>query len=316
MKTLLYNVSHREDMKNIGFVPLAYVLLEEYLRKMEPDMEFFRYDYIPDDPEAKEFENYFHYDLVGFQLTYPNINVVLEMVERWHKAEDKPFVVLGGVLASAIAFELVENHQFIDAVVIGEGEESLLQLTHYLEGKIELSQVPGIVYRDQQDKATFNRGKRPIDFDLTAIPKRDYLAQLPQEEARRTSVRIQSARGCLGGCSFCMNSYKNRLDKVTTKSWRGMSPQRVIQEIESLYHRFGIQIINFVDPSFEDPGKRGKERIAEIAKLLVEKDLRISFKVNMRAKQPSHWHLTWMHLQAYSQFLHYGYRECADRHAF
>ena len=46
MNVLLYNLINREDMLNIGFVPLAYILLEEYLKKYSADVNVYRYDHI------------------------------------------------------------------------------------------------------------------------------------------------------------------------------------------------------------------------------------------------------------------------------
>ncbi len=284
VKVLLYNVSYQADLPEKGFIPLAYLLLDTYVTHKASNVEAFRWDYIRDDPSSSEFEDYGRFDMVGFSLTYPNAKVILNLLDKWEQAGNRPFIVLGGVLASATALDLIRQYPTIDAVVIGEGEESLLQLVKVCEGEQKIEDVPGIVYRNGEGSPVYNQGKRPIDFDRTPIPKRDFLGEMPAEEIRKTSIRVQTARGCMGGCTFCNNSYKNRLDKVTTKAWRGMSPERVVDEIQHLHDRFGAKIINFVDPSFEDPGNKGKTRIERIARLLLERDLRVSFKANIRAE--------------------------------
>jgi len=283
-RLLLYNVLHKEDMPNEIFVPLAYILLEEHIKKYAPEIEVVRYDYIPNDPDSQELNDYFKYDIVGLQLTFPNANIVINLLEKWEKAGSKPLIVLGGVFASAIAMELIKKYHSIDIIVIAEGENPLLKITKYVEGEIKINDIPGIVYKNEDGEAIYNSGNKPIDFDLAPIPKWDLLSSIPSNTIKKTSIRIQTARGCMGCCSFCNNSYKNRLDKISTKVWRGMSPERLIQEIEYLYHKFGARLFNFVDPSFEDPGKKGKNRIKKIADMLIEKDLRISFKVNMRTE--------------------------------
>ena len=275
---LLYNVTTMDDMPGNASVPLAYVLLEEYLRFN--NIGVLRYDYLWDSPKSSPYDFYYEYDLAGFQLTYSNAEVILKMLRKWVELDNKPIIVFGGVLASAIAIQLIERYHFIDVVVIAEGEDALLQLAQKKPYEI----IPGIVYRDDSGKITYNKGQKPIPFDNTSIPKQNFLLSMSKTEVQKVSIRIQTARGCLGGCSFCNNSYKNRLDRVTTKVWRGMSPERVVREIDYLYTTYGVKIINFVDPSFEDPGKKGKNRIEKIANLLIEKDLKISFKVNMRAE--------------------------------
>lgn len=285
MNILLYNISYHSDMPTKVFVPLAFILLEEYLTNNLPSVNVKRYDYIVDDPRSLPAANLEQYDLIGCQLTYSNGQDILAILDKLPAPEHgRPFIVLGGVLASAIAFPLLEQYPLIDVVVVAEGEVSLLQLCQYKQGYGKLADIPGIAYRDETGAVVYNKGKRPISFDETPVAKRSFLAEVPPHVLRTSSIRVQTARGCLGGCAFCQNSHKNRLDKITSKAWRGMSPERIIDEIRYLYETFGIQIINFVDPSFEDPGSKGKLRIRRIAELILAHSLPISFKVNMRAE--------------------------------
>jgi radical SAM superfamily enzyme YgiQ (UPF0313 family) len=283
-KVLLYNISNRADMPSLAFVPLAFTFLESYIKIHLPSVEIRRHDYLFDDPNSKPCSNYFEYDLIGFQLTFANAGILMNLLEEWESRNSRPFIIVGGVFASAIAFELMRGKSYIDAVVIAEGEEPLLQLIRYHASLIDIKDIPGMVYRNQHGHPIYNKRKRSIEFDKLPIAKRTYLNDIDAAEIKKTSIRVQSARGCLGKCSFCLNSYKNRLDKLTTKVWRGKSPERTVEEIKYLQQQFGVQIVNFVDPSFEDPGRNGKKRIENIAKLIIENDLRISFKVNLRAE--------------------------------
>ena len=82
MKVLLYNATHSEDMPNIAFVPLAFILLEEYLHLHANDVKVTRYDHIINAPESSEIDNYRGYDIVGFQLTFANINFIIDLVKK------------------------------------------------------------------------------------------------------------------------------------------------------------------------------------------------------------------------------------------
>jgi len=282
-KVLFYNVNFVDDMPNITFTPLAFILLEEYLKQHSAVVQIFRYDFIVDQKDATEFDDYYMYDIIGFQLTYSNAEIIFELLNKWKKLNKKPFIVFGGVLATAVAFELIQKYSLIDAIVVGEGEHSFFMLTQYIKGAKKLDDIPGIVFRNEENKPVYNKTKSIIDLSQTNIPKRSFFQALPKSEIQKNSIRIQSARGCLGRCTFCLNSYKNRLDKLS-KVWRAMPPERVVEEIEYLYNEFGVKLINFVDPTFEDPGKKGKLRIEKIANLLIQKDIRISFKTNIRAE--------------------------------
>ncbi len=284
VRLMFYNVIHSVDMPNSTYVPLAFVLLEEYLNKHAKYVEVTRRDYLQDRRKEADSEDLCGCDILGFQLTYSNAHEVINIMKSIQHLENRPLVVLGGVLASSIAVELINSFSCIDIIVIGEGEETLLQLIQVVRVGARLEKIPGIVYRNDREEAVYNKGNTFVDFESLPIPKRKFLASELTDVVKRSCIRMQTARGCLGGCSFCMNSHKNRLETATKKVWRGLSPERVVAEIEYLYREFHVRIFHFIDPSFEDPGELGKERIEKIAKLLIDRDLRISFKANLRAE--------------------------------
>lgn len=283
-KALLYNIIHKDDMPDSTHVPLAYVLIEEYMKKHAPDCDVLRHDYIVDDSVSNPAGYADAFDIVGFQMTYANADIIMGIIDGWQAADHIPLFVLGGVMPSAVATELIRQYPRVDAVVVAEGEETFLELTYAAAHDRKMDHIPGVVYRDEAGNVKFNKGRRPLDLDTSPIPERSFMHEVDQEEIKKTSIRVQTARGCLGRCRFCLNSYTNRLDKITTKAWRGMTPERVVDEIAYLHETFGVQMINFVDPSFEDPGKKGKKRIESISRMLIDRNIAISFKANIRAE--------------------------------
>ncbi len=65
--------------------------------------------------------------------------------------------------------------------------------------------------------------------------------------------------------------------------WRGRSAKNVVDELEHLVDTYGVHVVNFSDSSFDDPGKKGKQRTRDICDDIIERGLRISAKVYMRA---------------------------------
>lgn len=286
MKVLLLNVMYEDDMPTVFHLPLAFPFLKGYIEKALKDVAVDIKTILVNADLQKQIHliDFPQYSLVGFQPSYNTIENILDISNIIKEKSPTTSTVLGGVYASAIGKEILSHHHFIDFIVIGEGEISLVKLIEYLRKRSTSHDVEGILFRSDNNEFVYNpRGDNLVDLNNLSLARHDYLAQFPPNAFSSNSIRIESARGCLGSCSFCSNSYKYRLERYA-KRWRGMSPERLVDEIKYLYNHYGARIFNFTDPSFEDPGKRGKERIQKIARELINQDIRISYKVNLRCE--------------------------------
>jgi B12-binding domain/radical SAM domain protein len=82
-----------------------------------------------------------------------------------------------------------------DAVVVGEGEETVVRLV--TEGVSTI--LPGIAYLDgDRVVVTPPAPPAPIDRPLPLIPE-----DIGSQSIRGASAYIETHRGCIGGCTFC-----------------------------------------------------------------------------------------------------------------
>ncbi|HEX2925004.1 MAG TPA: radical SAM protein, partial [Ruminiclostridium sp.] len=162
----------------------------------------------------------------------------------------------------------------LDAIVIGEGEYTTLELIKRLEKAESLSGLEGVWFRQKDGQIVSNPRRKPIEkLDALPFPSRDFLSG-------KTHALISSSRGCIGHCTFC--NERNLLN-YGGKIWRGRSPENVVDEIESIVKGYGINDFVFSDSSFEDPGTLGLKRIGEIAEKILERGLKIYFTCYIRA---------------------------------
>jgi len=155
------------------------------------------------------------FDLVGFslqyELSYTNVLNMLELggipIFRDHRQEGTPIVIAGG----PCAFNPAPMEAFIDAFVIGEGEEVILEiaaaaLTIKKRGGSRadlltlLAGIAGIyVPALHQDGQTIR--KRIIsDLNLWCLPTRPVV---PLMKTIHDRITLEIARGCTRGCRFC-----------------------------------------------------------------------------------------------------------------
>ena len=176
-------------------------------------------------------------------------------------------IILGGHHATAFPENMfIQAHA--DAVVIGEGEESTLELTSaLLEGR-DLNEIKGIAYK-KDGKIIFTE-QRDFIKDLDLIPYPDYddfdlknYLGIPDVDGPAAS--IMTSRGCPHACVFCSAA------SFWKRKWRARSPTNVVGEIEWLYKRFGVRNFAFFDDNFTV----NKKRAIEICSEIIKRDLNI-----------------------------------------
>ncbi len=160
------------------------------------------------------------YDVIGFSVyssfDHLKCQALAEIArQRWPDA----VIVAGGYHASARPLEYVRDGSPFDVCVVGEGEAPLVQIIESVQGGAPLRNV--VLGPDAIDR-------------LDDLPPSDWsLLSRYQGFARKiaSQAQVYLSRGCPFDCAFCMERAKREV------SWRGLSVERAIAEIEGL-HRF------------------------------------------------------------------------------
>ncbi len=151
-----------------------------------------------------------------------------------------------------------------DFVVIGEGEQTMLDLVNTLETKGDLHKVHGISFLKndeiQENEARTKIRELPtLPFpDRGAIPFEKYLSVWQEHHGKRTA-NISTQRGCPYTCKWCSTA-------VYGQSYRRNEPDRVVAEILHLKEDFGVEALWFVDDVFTVSHKWLERLHAEFAK--------------------------------------------------
>jgi anaerobic magnesium-protoporphyrin IX monomethyl ester cyclase len=195
------------------------------------------------------------------------------------KSVDKNITtVLNGLHPSARPADCL-THPNVDFVVIGEPEQTMLELTDVLEqGKVAgFKKVKGIGFR-RNGKNIFTPPRPAIqDLDSLPFPARhllpmdSYFAAVKEnplrgEICKRWTVMITS-RGCPNSCIFCS------VHVVNGRKWRSRSPDNVVDEIEQLVHTYRIKQIDFNDDNLT----LDKKRMEAICDLIVKRGIDIEW---------------------------------------
>lgn len=173
-------------------------------------------------------------------------------------------VVAGGCFFGHVAREVIETG-LVDAVVHGEGEETLVELVEAWRsgGRGDLANVAGISYAGEG--RVHRTAPRPLIQDLDRLPFPAY-DLLPVSRYGRASrnhpalAAIELGRGCTSACSFCVlwRQMGRPAEGSPAPLLRTKSPERALEEIRILTRRFSRRYLAWVDPCFnaspEAPG--------------------------------------------------------------
>jgi radical SAM superfamily enzyme YgiQ (UPF0313 family) len=213
--------------------------------------------------------------LVGIGCATPNFIVAHQLAQQIKRCLEV-VTVLGGIHASSVPREILEHHPEFDVLVVGEGEETVVELaaaiaSHGLD-PLHLAAIKGIGYRFQHQVMLTPRRALRADVDAIPFPARDlagfehYKSPAHLELGKRTANMI-SSRGCPARCTFC-ESWRTLGNK-----FRGHSPAYMLAEIEHLVEAYGIEHVVFND----DTLTWDMERTRAFCELLLEKDLGITW---------------------------------------
>jgi len=220
----------------------------------------------------------FRPELVGITCLTPGRKNALEVARMAKDFDPNVKVVMGGVHPTIMYRQIMEHYPFVDYIVLGEGEETCLEIA---QGK-EPAQINGLVYRDN-DKIMKTPPRKYIEnlddlpfpawhlVDLKKYPGKGKGVVRGINLARETRVSVIFSRGCTGHCDFCSTWW-------IWRGWRHRSAKNMVDEIELLYRDHGIRNFCFAD----DTMTVDRQATIELCDEILARKLNIVFHVTTR----------------------------------
>jgi len=213
----------------------------------------------------------FEPDIVGFTALTSFAGMLREAACGVRQACPEAWIVVGGPHASALGVQAFESLD-ADALVMGEGE---IAFERIIEARIEgedLSEIPGLIWRNAAGETVLNAGTAPIIEDLDHLPflaydllNRDRYATIPRMSQLPPGpyLSLFTSRGCPYQCAYCHNIFGKR--------FRMQSAERVVAEIDHLVRAYGVHEFEFFDDVFNLDGRR----VLDFSRLVTERDLKL-----------------------------------------
>jgi len=166
-------------------------------------------------------------------MTGPQIIFAMDLSRKIKQLRPEIKTVWGGIHVT-VAPKSVLNHDFIDYIVYGEGEETLLELINSPDKKV----IKGVLRRDDRVEDLVPREFLDMDtisIDWSLIDPQTYISV---RDGKRY-ISFVTSRGCSFKCQYCYNS-------VTKSRWRSWSVDKIREEVGKIL-KFNISYISFMD---------------------------------------------------------------------
>lgn len=244
----------------LSVMPLAGVLLENGYNPIIVDTRV-------DDYRKIKLDNAI---CVGIStLTGTTIRYGLEVAKYIRMKNPSIPLVWGGVHPTLHPEQTIRN-EYVDIIVRGEGEATLIELVKALEENRDLNLIAGLTFKRYGE--IINTAEREfIDYDKVPLPPYHLLDE--RKYNLSSNFYYQSGRGCSHRCTFC------DVIKFHRRTIRQRSAETVIRDLETIYNQFHPAKITFIDDNFFP----NKKRARQICELIVEKGLHISWEASCRA---------------------------------
>ena len=152
-------------------------------------------------------------------------------------------VILGGWHPSLLPKQTLEC-EWIDIVVRGQGEETLLELVEHIQNRSAIDLIPGIGFK-RNGKLIFTT-ERPLRPLVDMPPKAYELADFDAYERScgRRWAMYTSSLACPFDCAYCTNG------GVYGRKWNALPPEQFVEETVDLTRRYNLEMLWVVDDNF------------------------------------------------------------------
>ena len=209
--------------------------------------------------------------IVGLTAKTLGWPAVIEIAQMVREASPETVIVVGGPQLTLYARESLSWDCF-DLAVVGDGEDTMLEICQRYERGESLKGIAGTVYREEG--AIVDGPARPLapSIDKYPMPAWDLVDMNDYHclTLLKPFATMVTTRGCPWHCGYCSQVYSEKL--------RFRAPELVVDEMEYLEREHGVKEIVFFDETFTI----GKRRMKKFSKLVQERGLTVKFNIRAR----------------------------------
>ena len=180
-----------------------------------------------------------------FSQDWPEVRRLIQLVRA--RFPDVPIIAGGEHITAAAPFTLDSTPE-VDLCVVGEGEETIVELANAVSRGASFDGIAGLVVRTSSGPRSTGPRTRIRNLDdipwpaWDLVPIDNYLDNgLGYGVDLGRSMPLIATRGCPYQCTFCSNP------EMWTTRWYARDPEQVLDEIQAYQDRYGATNFDFYD---------------------------------------------------------------------
>jgi len=219
----------------------------------------------------------FQPDIVATTSYTAGVYAALAVLKKVKMYNQHILTVVGGHHATLMPQDF--NKEFVDAIVIGEGEITFPELLEAFRAETDLNKVRGLAL-PKEGMLSFTPPREAIaDLDTVSFPDRELTREYRQHYFRGTwkpMASFYTSRGCPYRCNFCA------MWKVAKGKYRVRSAERVADELATIREEY----IDIVDDNTLHDVKMAETLYREIKRRGIKKKYKIYARSDTVVKHP------------------------------
>lgn len=208
--------------------------------------------------------NRFDPAMIGVTAVTMTFNDAIAIIADAKRINEDLLTVMGGPHVTFCAEETLQSHPYLDLIVLGEGEETIVEIAEALSNNRDWQSIKGLVFRDKGE-IVFTEKRALLDVNKLPLPAR-HLLPLERYRALHTPISMTTSRGCPFKCIFCVGR------QMVGAKVRYRDPNTVVDELEFL-SLLDFPQINIADDLFT----ANHEHCTKICNEIIRRQLRIQW---------------------------------------
>ena len=211
-------------------------------------------------------------DIIGMTVSTFSLLECIEIARLAKDIDPHMKIIVGGIHVYIYPRETIELGCF-DYGLLGEAENSVIQLLNKLETNENPSCIKGLVYKENGNTKFTGPPELLTDLDSIPFPDRTLLPYKRYNSiiAKANPVTIMiTSRGCPCKCVFCDRPHLGKIFRVR-------SADNVVDEFDECY-RLGIREILVYDDTFTI----NKQRVIDICRKIIERNIKVHWGIRAR----------------------------------
>jgi len=212
-------------------------------------------------------------DVIGVTATTLLYKSAMQLINIAKEVHPNAVTMLGGSHGTFWDENALNEYSSLDIVVRREGETTFIELLDKLRTENSFDEVLGITFRNKEGKISRNPD-RPFLEDLDALPFPAHHL-LPLDSLKRVGkvlFPLITSRGCVYWCDFCSTV------RMFGRGYRMRSPKNVVDEMEIIHNKYGVNQVTFYDDAFTV----NRERVVKICEELHQRKLKLIWDCGTR----------------------------------